>query len=493
MPETAEDIRMSRLPREFQTGRMGRLSRLPAFFALAGKRAVVSGGGQAATWKAELLSAAGAAVDVFSSQAGEDMRALAAAPPGGGVVIHERAWNAPDLSGAAIAVAECDNDDEAARFAAAARTAGVPVNVIDRPAFCDFAFGAIVNRSPLVIGISTDGAAPVFGQAIRAKIEALIPKGFARWAEAARTWRPRVQALTLSFRGRRTLWEKFAERAVAAPNSAPTESDFAALLTPDASTQAGSVILVGAGPGDPELLTLRAVRALQSADVILFDHLVSPEILDFARREAKKMLVGKTGHAPSCKQDDINALMVSLAKAGRRVVRLKGGDPMIFGRADEEIAACRAAGVDVEVVPGVTTAQAAAGRLKVSLTRRGEARRVQYITGHGRDGELPNDIDWKSLADAAATTVVYMPVKTLPALVAKACAAGLDPATPAVAVAYATRAEERTIAGRIGDLPALLAAEAPSGPVIVMIGRVFEDYAQETARETAPIPAARQA
>jgi uroporphyrin-III C-methyltransferase / precorrin-2 dehydrogenase / sirohydrochlorin ferrochelatase len=484
---------MSRLPSEIQTGRMGRLSRLPAFFALGGKRAVVAGGGQAAAWKAELLAAAGAAVDVFSAHAGEDMRALAVAPPGGTVVIHERAWCAADLSGAAIAVAECDNDEEAARFAAAARAAGVPVNVIDRPAFCDFAFGAIVNRSPLVIGISTDGAAPVFGQAIRAKIEALIPKGFARWAEAARNWRPRVQALALSFRGRRTLWEKFAERAVAAPNRAPTESDFAALLTQDVSAQAGSVILVGAGPGDPELLTLRAVRALQSADVILFDHLVSPEILDFARREAKKMLVGKTGHAPSCKQDDINALMVSLAKAGRRVVRLKGGDPMIFGRADEEIAACRAAGIDVDVVPGITTAQAAAGRLKVSLTRRAEARRVQYITGHGRDGELPNDIDWKSLADPTATTVVYMPVKTLPALVAQACAAGLDPATPAVAVAYATRAEERTIAARVADLPAALAAEALSGPVIVMIGRVFEDYARETAHETAPIAAARQA
>jgi uroporphyrin-III C-methyltransferase/precorrin-2 dehydrogenase/sirohydrochlorin ferrochelatase len=299
--------------------------------------------------------------------------------------------------------------------------------------------------------------------------------------------------MALSFRGRRTLWEKFAERAVVAPNSAPTESDFAALLSQDAAAQAGSVILVGAGPGDPELLTLRAVRALQLADVILFDHLVSPEILDFARREAKTMLVGKTGHAPSCKQGDINALTVSLAKAGRRVVRLKGGDPMIFGRADEEIAACRAAGIDVEVVPGITTAQAAAGRLKVSLTRRGEARRVQYITGHGRDGELPNDIDWKSLADPAATTVVYMPVRTLPALVAQSCAAGLDPATPSVAVAYATRVEERAIAASIGDLPALLAAEAPSGPVIVMIGRVFADYVQETAGETAPIAAARQA
>jgi len=472
---------------------MGRLSRLPAFFALEGKRAVVAGGGQAATWKTELLSAAGAAVDVFAPVPGEDMRALAAVPPGGAVIVHERAWRAADLAGAAIAVAECADNDDAAHFAAAARAAGVPVNVIDRPAFCDFAFGAIVNRSPLVIGISTDGAAPVFGQAIRAKIEALIPKGFARWADAARTWRPRVQALALSFRGRRNVWEKFAERAVAEPNSTPTESDFAALLTLDEAAQAGSVILVGAGPGDPELLTLRAMRALQSADVILFDHLVSAEILDFARREAKKMLVGKTGHAPSCKQDDINMLMVSLAKAGRRVVRLKGGDPMIFGRADEEIAACRAAGIAVEVVPGVTAAQAAAGRLKVSLTRRDEARRVQYITGHGRDGELPSDIDWKSLADPAVTTVVYMPVKTLPPLVAKACAAGLDPATPAVAVAHATRAEEHTIAGRIADLPALVAAEAPSGPVVVMIGRVFADHAKKAAGAALPIAAIRQA
>jgi uroporphyrin-III C-methyltransferase / precorrin-2 dehydrogenase / sirohydrochlorin ferrochelatase len=483
---------MSRPPAAIQTARMGRLSRLPAFFALSGKRAVVAGGGQAAAWKAELLSAAGAAVDVFSAHAGEDMRALAAEPPGGAVIIHQRAWCAPDLPGAAIAVAECDNDEGAACFAAAARAAGVPVNVIDRPAFCDFAFGAIVNRSPLVIGISTDGAAPVFGQAIRARIEALIPKGFARWAEAARTWRPSVQALALSFRARRTLWEKFAERAMAAPNSAPTDSDFGALLSQDAAAPAGSVILVGAGPGDPELLTLRALRALQSADVILFDHLVSPEILDFARREAKKMLVGKTGHGPSCKQDDINALMLSLAKAGRRVVRLKGGDPMIFGRADKEIAACRKAGIAVEVVPGITTAQAAAARLKVSLTRREEARRVQYITGHGRDGQLPKDIDWQSLADPAATTVVYMPVKTLPALVAEGCAAGLDPATPAIAIANATRAEEHRIAGRVGDLPALLAAQSPSGPVIVMIGRVFADHVKETADAIAPARRAYQ-
>jgi uroporphyrin-III C-methyltransferase/precorrin-2 dehydrogenase/sirohydrochlorin ferrochelatase len=258
------------------------------------------------------------------------------------------------------------------------------------------------------------------------------------------------------------------------------------LLTPNQTAEAGSVVLVGAGPGDPELLTLRAVRALQSADVILFDHLVSPEILDFARREAKKMLVGKTGHAPSCRQDDINALMVSLAKAGRRVVRLKGGDPMIFGRADEEIAACRNAGIAVDIVPGVTTAQAAASRLKISLTRRAEARRVQYITGHGRDGKLPDDIDWTSLADPAVTTVVYMPTKTLPELVAKALEGGLDPATPAVAVERATRSDERLIGSNIADLPARLAAAAPSGPIVVMIGRVFADYRENVEHEEFP-------
>jgi uroporphyrin-III C-methyltransferase/precorrin-2 dehydrogenase/sirohydrochlorin ferrochelatase len=199
------------------------------------------------------------------------------------------------------------------------------------------------------------------------------------------------------------------------------------------------------------------------------------------------MLVGKTGHAPSCKQDDINALMIALAKAGRRVVRLKGGDPMIFGRADEEISACRAAGIMVEVVPGITTAQGAASRLLVSLTHRGKARRVQYLTGHaaggnGRDGKLPADIDWSSVADPAVTTVVYMPTKTLPDLVANAVQAGLDPATPAVAIERATRTDERVIAGTIADLPARLAAEAPSGPVIVMIGRTLADYVAAAAR-----------
>src|SRR5713226_3464322 len=202
-----------RSPSEAKPPRMQALARLPLFFALAGKRALVAGGGAAAAWKAELLSATGAAVDVYAEHAGEEMLALAAAPPQGKIEIHRRAWRAEDFRDAAIAIGGCETEEEAARFAATARASGVPVNVIDKPAFCDFSFGAIVNRSPLVIGISTDGAAPIFAQTIRVRLESLLPRGFALWAEAARAWRPHVQALKLSLHGRRKFWERFTDRA----------------------------------------------------------------------------------------------------------------------------------------------------------------------------------------------------------------------------------------------------------------------------------------
>jgi uroporphyrin-III C-methyltransferase / precorrin-2 dehydrogenase / sirohydrochlorin ferrochelatase len=478
----------TRTPVETRTPRMEPLARLPVFYALTDRRAVIAGGSAAAAWKAELLAAAGAAVDVYAADLSEEMLDIAAQA---NVTIHRREIEAADFANAALAVGAFEDDAEAAAFAGLARGAGVPVNVIDKPAFCDFSFGAIVNRSPLVIGISTDGAAPVFGQAIRAKLEALIPRGFARWAEAARNWRPRVQALALSFRERRRFWERFTERAVAEPERVPASSDIDALMseTRNVARDAGSVILVGAGPGDPELLTLRAVRALQSADVILIDDLVSPQVLDFARREAKKMMVGKTGHGPACKQSEINDLMIKLAKAGKRVVRLKGGDPMIFGRAGEEIAACRAANIPVEVVSGISAAQGAASRLLVSLTHRGEARRLQYVTGHDRDGALPADIDWHALADPAATTIVYMPKKTLRELSARAVAEGLDPATPAVAVANATRPDESIVVGTIADIAERIDADAPDGPLVVMIGKVLSEVVSvQTAQRTLDAP-----
>jgi uroporphyrin-III C-methyltransferase/precorrin-2 dehydrogenase/sirohydrochlorin ferrochelatase len=467
---------------------MEALARLPIFLALEDKRAVLAGGSAAAAWKAELLSAAGARIDVYTQDPGEELAALAAQPPRGPITVHARALEAHDLGGAAIAVGAIENEAEAVAFAAAARAAGVPVNVVDKPALSDFAFGAIVNRSPLVIGISTGGAAPVFGQAIRTKLEALIPKGFSRWAEAARALRPRVHSLGLSFKARRQLWERFAQAALARPNDDP--SDLEALRTQIRAgpEQSGSIVLVGAGPGDPELLTLRAVRALQSADVILIDDLVAPEILDFARREARKMLVGKTGYGPSCRQEEINQLMITLAKAGRRVVRLKSGDPMVFGRAGEEIAACRTAGIAVEIVPGITAAQGAASRLGVSLTHRRHSRRLQFVSGHhAGNGRLPQ-IDWKSVADPLTTTVIYMPKRTLSAVTLAALEHGIDPATPAVAIAEATRAGEIVVHGTVADIAERLDAASPSGPVLVMIGRVLASAASSS--EQTAIPAA---
>jgi uroporphyrin-III C-methyltransferase/precorrin-2 dehydrogenase/sirohydrochlorin ferrochelatase len=333
---------------------MQALARLPIFLALAGKRALVAGDGAPVAWKAELLAAAGADVAVFAERPCEELRTIATKASRAAITLQQRAWRNEDFAGAAVAVGGFEDAAEAERFSGAARAAGVPVNVIDRPAYCDFSFGAIVNRSPLVIGISTDGAAPVFGQAIRAKLETMIPRGFARWADAARCWRQAVQCSGLSASSRRRFWQAFAAFALSNPQREPAPADFDALLrrTEDqaAAAEAGSITLVGTGPGDPELLTVRAVRALQSADIILIDDLLGPDILDVARREAKTVLVGKTG--PS--QHDEITLMIALAKAGRHVVRLKGAGSPTFGR--DEIAACRSVGLAVEVVPGVAAA-----------------------------------------------------------------------------------------------------------------------------------------
>ena len=471
-----------RTPSEQPAARMAPLARLPVFFALEGKRVVIAGGSAAAAWKAELMLAAGANVAVFAANPSEELLAAIAAPARGAAALHPRAWLQADLPGAAMAIGAFEDEAEAGRFASAARDAGVPVNVIDKPAYCDFAFGSVVNRSPLVIGISTDGAAPIFAQAIRAKIEGMLPQGFALWAAAARRWRSVIKASGLTFAGRRKVWQSFTALAIKEPNRVPAESDLAALIGEvegmGSGAEAGSVVLVGAGPGDPELLTLRAVRALQSADVILFDDLVSREVLDFARREAKKILVGKTGHGPSCKQSEINTMMVSLASQGRRVVRLKGGDPLIFARAAEEIDACKAAGISVEIVPGITAAQGAASRLGVPLTGRGQARRVQFVTGHGKNGALPDDIAWQSVTDPQTTTAIYMPVATLPEFIRNAVAAGLDETTPAVAIANATRPNETCVAAAIGELPRRLAQTPQSGPVLVMLGWVFDGVAR---------------
>jgi uroporphyrin-III C-methyltransferase/precorrin-2 dehydrogenase/sirohydrochlorin ferrochelatase len=462
-------------PSEMAQDAIRPLANLPVFFKLAGRRVVLVGGSEAAAWKAELLAASGAAVSVFAIAPSPKMLETAARHPEIAIVL--RGWTVQDIEGAALAVADAADAAEATAFAEAARAAGAPVNVIDRPEFCDFSFGTIVNRSPLVIAISTDGAAPVFGQALRARIEALIPANFAAWAKAAKDWRPQFAELGAAFRQRRNFWERFATLALSSAGRAPGMRDLDRLMAASANETGqtkGEVVLVGGGPGDAELLTLKAVRALQSADVILFDDLVSPAVLELARREAQRINVGKRGHGPSVGQADISALLVELGLAGKKVVRLKGGDPAVFGRTNEEIAAARAAGIACTIVPGVTAALAAAASLGVSLSERDRARRIQFITAHAADGSLPERLDWAALVDPGATTAVYMGVKTLPALAQRLLAEGLDPTTPAVMIENASLSEERRFFASLADMPATIAAAAPTGPCLLLYGRTLD-------------------
>jgi uroporphyrin-III C-methyltransferase/precorrin-2 dehydrogenase/sirohydrochlorin ferrochelatase len=448
------------------------LATLPLFFTLSGKRVVLAGGSAAALWKAELLHAAGAQLDVYCLEPSRHLRSLALRCPT--IKLVERACRAEDLIGAVLVVGDAQHADEAAALRRAATETGIPLNIIDRPDESDFSFGAIIDRSPLVLGISTDGAAPKLAQALRGRLEALLPPHLALWTETAKGWRRKLAELRLPTEARRAFWERFVARALDARSRRPDEGDLERLLAGAlAETPKGSVALVGAGPGDPELLTLKALRVLQSADVVLYDDLVSPGIVEMSRREAEKICVGKRGYRPSCRQDHIVSLMIERALEGRRVVRLKGGDPMIFGRANEEIAGLEAAGLPYEVVPGVTAALGAAASLRLSLTERDKARRVQFVTAHAHDGRLPDDLDWHSLCDARASSVVYMGARTCAALAERLLVEGIDPGTPVVVVERATWPDERAIHGTIATIVAAMEAAAPSGPCIILIGAAF--------------------
>ena len=453
--------------------RIAPLPNLPLFHKIAGRTVIVAGASAGAVWKAELLSAAGANVRVLAGDGADVFEALRDRPVSGPVTLLGRTWEAADLEGAALAVGDFEDGDEAQRFASAARAAGAPVNIIDQTELCDVQFGTIVNRAPVVLAISTDGAAPMLGQSIRARIESVLPLGLSAWAKAAGEWRTGLKRSVNSFAERRRFWSGFVDRAWANIDRLPDATDREALIASAARhCGAGKVFLVGAGPGDPELLTLKAVRTLQSATVILYDDLVGPEVLELARREARRVAVGKTGHGPSCTQTDINSEIVRLAMAGETVVRLKGGDPLLFGRATEEIEACQAAGIDVTIIPGISAAQGAAAALGFSLTERREARRVQFVTGHGADGKLPTDIDWRAVADPSATTVIYMPRRTLARFAARAIANGLSPETPAVAIASATLPNQEQVSGTIASISRLSEGLTAGAPVAVILGRV---------------------
>lgn len=486
---------VSKPPSERRPQRMADLSVLPVFFALAGKRVVVAGGTDAAAWKAELLAATGAEVHIYAApdEVEEELPRLLAADEDGRLIHHADAWTAECLDGAALAVADATDDEEAEALVEAARQAGVPINVIDKPAFCQFQFGSIVNRSPAVIGISTAGAAPILGQAIRRRIEALLPPSLAEWAKLAARLRDRLYETLAAGAPRRAFWERFVDRAF---GTAPGPDADETLLAEAASIRFGNeagrgrVTLVGAGPGDAELLTVKAIRALQAADVILFDELVSDDVLELARREAKHILVGKRGGRRSCRQEDINEMMVKLARGGKRVVRLKAGDPMIFGRGGEEIAQLEAAGIPIDIVPGITAALAMASALRVSLTHRDLARSVRFVTGHSKSGGLPEDLDWRAVADPTASTIFYMGGRMAARIATRLLAEGLPPETPVAVASAVSRPDQRLSRGRLSDLEKTVLEVDSSAPVIIGIGGVFAERASAASSESPLLAAA---
>ncbi|NVO12443.1 MAG: uroporphyrinogen-III C-methyltransferase [Rhodoplanes sp.] len=327
------------------------LAVLPVFVRLRGERAVVLGGSAGAAWKARLLASAGARVDVIATEFCDEMRAAPGAVPDGRVALHARAWSEDDVHDARIVIVALDDAADARRAVGVARKCGAMVNAVDRSELCDVQFGAIVNRSPLVIGISTDGAAPVLAQTLRSRIEALIPTGLARWLAAAKSWRAEVAERLPAMPARRAFWLRLADRAFAAHAGEPSRRDLDDLLAGGAGP--GGITVVDAGPGDPELLTLAAVRALRSADVVLHDAGVSSEVLAFARREARMLPIGAADRRVAPRLDAVGDLMIRFARESKRVVRLTCGPSGVPGWTTEGIAAARTAGVVITIVPGV--------------------------------------------------------------------------------------------------------------------------------------------
>jgi uroporphyrin-III C-methyltransferase/precorrin-2 dehydrogenase/sirohydrochlorin ferrochelatase len=459
-------------------------SYFPLFLSLTGEKALVVGGGADAVPKVEMLLRAGARVTVAAKRLCRDLEELAAA---GRIEHHAGAFAAAALDGARLCIAAFEDEGTACAAMREARRRGILFNAIDRKELCDFIVPAMVERGPVQIAISTGGLAPALARDLRARIEAAVPAAYAKLARFCGRWR-RAVTDALPKVARRRFWDAVLDgpEAQAALANDPATADrliadrLAGIRSRASLSRGGRVSLVGAGPGDPELLTLRAERLIRRADVILYDKLVAPEILALARRDARRIDVGKRCGRHAMSQGAINRLLVEHARRGAHVVRLKGGDPFIFGRGGEELECLRAAGVPVDIVPGITAAVAAAARLGVPLTHRGVSRALHLVTGHGRDGEEV-ELDWPALARPGATLAIYMGARTLPRIARRLAEAGLPAETPAVAIENATREGERVCRGTLGDIAGRVAGGDCSGPTLVIIGRVAALRAPEEA------------
>ncbi|MCU9532217.1 siroheme synthase CysG [Pseudomonas mosselii] len=446
---------------------------LPLFHKLQGGRVLVVGGGEIALRKARLLADAGAALRVVAPEVDGQLAALAR--EGGGEVL-VRGYQASDLEGCRLVIAATDDSALNAQVSAEAQARSLPVNVVDAPALCTVIFPAIVDRSPLVVAISSGGDAPVLARLIRAKLEAWIPSAYGELAGLAARFRHKVKALYPDVNQRRGFWESVFQGPVAerqlAGQGAEAERLLQAMVDGAPVQQGGEVYLVGAGPGDPDLLTFRALRLMQQADVVLYDRLVAPAIIEMCRRDAERIYVGKRRADHAVPQDKINRLLVDLARQGKRVLRLKGGDPFIFGRGGEEIEELADEGIPFQVVPGITAASGCSAYGGIPLTHRDYAQSVRFVTGHLKDGT--SNLPWDDLVAPSQTLVFYMGLVGLPTICAELIRHGRAASTPAALVQQGTTRNQRVFTGTLADLPELVARHEVHAPTLVIVGEVVQ-------------------
>lgn len=467
---------------------MARLTSFPIFHRVSGRTVLVVGSRAAAAAKTRLLAETDARIVIVSDKPDAELVADAARV---GAEIRREPFAPALLDGVTLVFAATEVESEDRIVADAARAARIPVNVVDRPDLCDFTTPAIVNRAPIAVAIGTEGAAPVLARHIRAKIEAMLAPDVGRLAALADGLRATVAQMVPGGEARRRFWAKLFDGPVAARalagDVAGARAEAMRMMAAEPDV-AGFVWLVGAGPGATDLLTLRAQRVLQEADVIVHDSLTPEEVVSMGRRDAERISVGKRKGRHEATQQEIDAILIREAKAGRRVVRLKSGDPLIYGRAGEEMAALRAAGVAFEVVPGVTAAFAAAASAQVPLTLRGVASSLVFATGHDVDCEtLP---DWAGLALQGATVAVYMGRTVAGAVAERLAEAGLPRDTPVAAVENASRADETIFTGVLRDLPALGRRDDLDGPVLILIGEALRDAGFAVSSPLAPLQTA---
>ena len=449
------------------------MKHLPLFFDIQQRPCLVVGGGAIAARKVEALLRAGAKVTVVSPSLSTPLNTHLSA----GEITHLASpFEASHLNDCVLVVAATDDETINKQISELAHKRNIPVNVVDRPELCSFIFPSVIDRSPVTVAVSTAGTAPVMARLLRARLETLIPSRYGRLAALSARFRNTVKSRLAKGAERRRFWEDILEGPIAELVYSGKEEEAAHALqtaldkTDSTMLRRGEIYLVGAGPGDPDLLTFRALRLMQQCDVVLYDRLVPPAILDLVRREAERIYVGKRREFHSLRQDEINALLIKLAKEGKRVLRLKGGDPFIFGRGGEEIATLSEQGIPFQIVPGISAANGCAAYAGIPLTHRDFAQSVLFVTGHLKDGSM--DLNWPALVQASQTLVVYMSLVGLDILCRELIAHGMSATMPAALVEQGTTDNQRVLIGTLESLPSIVASHNVHAPTLLIIGEV---------------------